>query len=87
MFTNVLTFPLLFLSSAFLPVETLPGWIQIISSVNPVTYGVDATRALIITGWAWDVILPNLAVLIGLNLVFGAIVVHMLTQVSGTDVA
>ncbi|WP_248910782.1 ABC transporter permease [Halocatena marina] len=87
LFTNLLVFPLLFLSSAFLPVETLPGWIQIVSSVNPVTYGVDATRALIITGWSWDVILSNLAVLIGLDLVFGAIAVRMLTQASGTDVA
>ncbi|TKX84331.1 ABC transporter permease, partial [Halorubrum sp. SS5] len=45
---NLLQFPLLFLSSAFLPLEALPGWIQTFARVNPVTYGVDAARSLMI---------------------------------------
>ena len=39
---NLLQFPLLFLSSAFLPLNALPGWIQTIATYNLVTYGVDA---------------------------------------------
>ena len=39
-------FPFTFLSSAFVPVETMPGWLQPFTSVNPVTYAVDLGRAL-----------------------------------------
>ncbi|PZS08577.1 MAG: ABC transporter [Acidimicrobiales bacterium] len=38
-------FPLTFASSAFAPAETMPGWLQVFVSHNPVTYAVDAIRA------------------------------------------
>ncbi|MDY7082414.1 MAG: ABC transporter permease, partial [Halobacteria archaeon] len=43
---NMIQFPLLFISTAFLPLDVLPGWIQAVATVNPITYGVDASRAL-----------------------------------------
>lgn len=42
----VATFPLVFASSAFVPVETMPSWLESFAEVSPVTYTVDATRAL-----------------------------------------
>lgn len=42
----VVTFPLMFSSSAYMPIAAMPSWMRILSSVNPVTYVVDATRAL-----------------------------------------
>jgi ABC-2 type transport system permease protein len=42
---NLLQFPLLFVSTAFLPLEFLPGWIRTIARFNPVTYGVDGVRS------------------------------------------
>ena len=39
-------FPLLILSGMLLPLEGGPGWMQALSSVNPLTYVVDAERAL-----------------------------------------
>ncbi len=45
--SNFLTFPLLFTSSAQLPLEILPGWLQVVARVNPVTYTVDALRVLL----------------------------------------
>ena len=39
-------FPLTFLSNAFVPVSTLPGWLQAFVKVNPVSHLVSATRAL-----------------------------------------
>jgi ABC-2 type transport system permease protein len=39
-------FPLVFLSNAFVPTNTLPGWLQAFVNVNPVTYIVSATRQL-----------------------------------------
>jgi ABC-2 type transport system permease protein len=44
---NFLTLPLLFTSSAQLPIELLPGWMQAIAHVNPVTYAIDAMRVLL----------------------------------------
>ncbi len=39
-------FPLMFASSAFVPIEGLPGWLRVIATVNPLTYAVDASRNL-----------------------------------------
>ena len=39
-------FPLTFLSNAFVPVSTLPGWLAAFVKVNPVSHLVSATRAL-----------------------------------------
>lgn len=39
-------FPLMFASSAYVPVSGLPGWLQAIANVNPLTHAVDAARAL-----------------------------------------
>ncbi|HME65336.1 MAG TPA: ABC transporter permease, partial [Streptosporangiaceae bacterium] len=39
-------FPLTFLSSAFVPIATMPGWLQAFAYHNPVTYVVNAMRAL-----------------------------------------
>ena len=37
---------LVFASTAFVPVETMPGWLQAYNEVNPVSIVVDAVRAL-----------------------------------------
>ncbi|WP_446045732.1 ABC transporter permease [Streptomyces olivaceus] len=39
-------FPLMFASSAYVPVDSLPAWLRAVALVNPVSYAVDATRAL-----------------------------------------
>ncbi len=41
-------FPITFISSAFVPIESMPGWLQPIAEANPVTFMVDAVRALFI---------------------------------------
>ncbi len=45
-FGFVLVFPLTFVSSAFVPVDTLPSWLQWFAENNPFTTVVDAMRAL-----------------------------------------
>ncbi|CAL9505260.1 ABC transporter permease [Streptomyces pilosus] len=42
----LVTFPLMFASSAFVPVDRLPGWLQILAKLNPLSYAMDASRAL-----------------------------------------
>jgi ABC-2 type transport system permease protein len=36
--------PLMFVSSAFAPIQTMPGWMQAIATVNPVAHATDALR-------------------------------------------
>jgi ABC-2 type transport system permease protein len=43
-------FPLTFASSAFVPVKSLPGWLQGWAKVNPVSITVDALRSLSLGG-------------------------------------
>jgi ABC-2 type transport system permease protein len=52
-----ITFPLLFLSTALVPSASLPSWINTISQFNPISYAVNAIRALMITGFDWPTIL------------------------------
>lgn len=39
-------FPLLLLSGVLLPLESAPGWLRVLGQLNPVTYVVEAQRAL-----------------------------------------
>jgi oleandomycin transport system permease protein len=43
-------FPLTFASSAFVPVATMPGWMQAWVNVNPATLLVDAVRGMLVGG-------------------------------------
>jgi len=43
---QLLVFPLIFLSGVFFPVNNVPAWLETVSKVNPLTYGVDAIRQL-----------------------------------------
>ena len=42
----LLLFPLTFLSNAFVPVTSLPGWLAAFVKINPVSHLVSATRDL-----------------------------------------
>ncbi|MFR9676329.1 ABC transporter permease [Streptomyces sp. TR06-5] len=49
-FAFTLIFPITFTSSAFVRVETMPGWLQAWVDVNPVTHVADAFRGLLVGG-------------------------------------
>ncbi|MGH3736707.1 MAG: ABC transporter permease [Micromonosporaceae bacterium] len=42
----VAVFPLMFASNAFAPVESMPGWLQAIANVNPLSYAIQGSRGL-----------------------------------------
>jgi ABC-2 type transport system permease protein/oleandomycin transport system permease protein len=46
----VVVFPMTFASSAFVPVATMPGWLQAWVKVNPTSLLVDAVRGLLVGG-------------------------------------
>ena len=53
-FGTIVTFvnmPMFFLSGALFPVTSLPSWLQWVFYINPLTYGVDTLRGVMIPGW------------------------------------
>lgn len=78
--TNFLALPLLFLSTAFLPETLLPEWVQTVSVVNPVTYGVDAVRVLMLDGWVWSVVGPSIIGLVVFDLLFGVVAMTLMKR-------
>lgn len=44
----LLIFPLIFLSGIFFPVAAVPTWLGLMAKANPVTYGVDAIRHILL---------------------------------------
>ena len=65
-------FPLTFVSSAFVPVESMPRWLEPFATHNPFTAMVDATRALFLGtpgGNVWLAVAWSL----GITVVFGAL--------------
>jgi len=47
---SFINLPLFFLSGALFPIQNLPDWMQTASKVNPLTYGVDALRNILLSG-------------------------------------
>lgn len=45
---QMLVFPMIFLAGVFFPVDSVPLWMEVASKINPVTYGVDAIRQIIL---------------------------------------
>lgn len=63
-------FPLVFASSIFVPVETMPGWLQTFAEVNPITVTANALRALTLGGPVAGDLLRSLAWSAGILAVF-----------------
>ncbi|MFI0902123.1 ABC transporter permease [Streptomyces sioyaensis] len=45
---QAITMPLFFASNALYPLSVMPGWLQAVSKVNPLSYQVDALRGLLL---------------------------------------
>jgi ABC transporter DrrB family efflux protein len=66
-------FPLTFVSSAFVPIATMPGWLQVFANHQPVTLVINAMRAMALGGPAFPlfpVLWQSVAWLIGVLAVF-----------------
>jgi ABC-2 type transport system permease protein len=70
---SFINLPLFFLSGALFPIrgESIPVWLSTAANFNPLTYGVDALRTIILGG-SWQPLYPlpySLAVICGFDLV------------------
>jgi ABC-2 type transport system permease protein len=65
---QAITMPLFFASNALYPVDVMPAWLHVLSKVNPLSYEVDALRALLI-GTAFnplDIVVLVVAAVLGI---------------------
>lgn len=58
--TGFITLPLLFMSNAFVPLHAMPGWMEVVARMNPLTYAITAMRTLVLDGWETSLISPLL---------------------------
>ena len=63
-------FPITFLSSAFVPISSMPGWLQAFANNQPVTYVIDTMRAMAIGGPIEANLWKSIAWLAGILIVF-----------------
>lgn len=73
-------FLLVFTSSAFVPTSSMPGWLQVIGTHQPVDALVNAERALILGDAAGHDVLVSLAWSAGILLVFATLAVRSYTR-------
>jgi len=59
------TFPMLFLSGAFFPLQQMPGFMQAISKCVPLTYEVEALRQVVVLGAGLGEVMKPLLILLG----------------------
>ena len=53
---SLLMFPVVFISTAFVPRAVMPGWMQAVNDWNPVTFQIEAIRRLMVVGYDWTAI-------------------------------
>jgi ABC-2 type transport system permease protein/oleandomycin transport system permease protein len=75
-------FPITFLSSAFVPIQTMPGWLQAFANNQPVTYVIDTMRALALGGPVAASLWKSLAWLVGIFVVFAPLAVRAYRRAS-----
>jgi ABC-2 type transport system ATP-binding protein len=66
----VVIFPLVFASSVFVPVESMPAWLQTVAEVSPVTLTANAAREFALIGGVPNALPGAAAWIVGLLLVF-----------------
>jgi ABC-2 type transport system permease protein/oleandomycin transport system permease protein len=69
--------PLVFASSAFVPVESMPTWLQWFAEHQPVSVNASAVRALTVGGPTAEYVLQAIAWDVGILIVFGMLAVRI----------
>jgi ABC-2 type transport system permease protein len=70
---NFIGLPLLFLSSTLIAIDQVPRWIQETARYNPVNWGVDAARQVVLPGADWVSVGEHLGLLLALTLAMTAL--------------
>ncbi len=76
---NFIRFPMMFLGGVFVPLEAMPGWLQILARFLPLTYSVEALRAAL-SGGAGSTVWLDLGALAAFSAVLFWLAVRTLAQ-------
>lgn len=77
MYSNFLRFPMAFLAGAFIPVETMPGFLQVVSRLLPLTYSIEAMKEGMTNHGVTGTYLLDMVVLV----IFSAVIMVASTRV------
>jgi ABC-2 type transport system permease protein len=75
---QMITMPLFFASTALYPRHAMPGWLQVVSELNPLSYEINALRGLLLHTHAN--IAQDVAVLVGSLIVGIAVAARLLVR-------
>src|SRR6202000_1781731 len=75
-------FPFTFLSSAFVPLQTMPGWLQAFARNQPFTQVIDTMRAPALGGPVWPGLWRSLLWLTAVFVVFAPLAVRAYKRAS-----
>jgi ABC-type multidrug transport system permease subunit len=67
-FSMLITLPTMFLSGVFLPIQTMPAFLQAVATILPLTYAANAFRAVMIKGFGLAAVVPDLTFLVGFGI-------------------
>ncbi len=76
---NFIRFPMMFLGGVFVPVASMPVWLQSIARLLPLTYSVEVLRASL-SGGAWSTAVLDLGVLAAFSLGLFFLAVYILAR-------
>jgi ABC-2 type transport system permease protein len=78
--TGFVGLPLMFVSSALVPLELMPDWLRPLAQLNPMTHAIEAVRSLILNGWPVADLLRQVGYLAAFNLVAIALATWVLRR-------
>ncbi|MBA2452582.1 MAG: ABC transporter permease [Chloroflexia bacterium] len=67
--SSFISLPLIFASNALAPIENMPGWLQTVARLNPMSYAISNVRELMLEGYNWPVLGTTVAVLLAFDAV------------------
>jgi ABC-2 type transport system permease protein len=73
-----LSLPMIFLSSALVPLSAMPAWMGFLARFNPMTWAIDAVRPLILSGWTEA--LPHVGMVVVVMVIFDALCLYGSTK-------
>lgn len=74
---NLIVLPMAFLSGAFFPLESSPGWLRAVSDILPLKHLVEAMQGVMVRGESPASALPAIAILLGFTVVVSALAIRM----------
>ncbi|HSL98052.1 MAG TPA: ABC transporter permease [Candidatus Deferrimicrobiaceae bacterium] len=70
---SILFFPIAFMSTAFVPVELMPDWLQVVNAWNPISHVIEAMRSLMTVGFEPELLVRAIVSISLLGLVLHAV--------------